>query len=226
MSRAEGFAHADIDTAILDDPKVRALVRATRNEALTARCLVGYVATVTASWARGERVTLQDAAPLWVTGLDLLSERLGSAGLLDAEGRIPAHAWDSWFGPARDRRQNGRDRWHRWNDRQKGGDSLTVSQPGADRVPTPTASQSVIPTGSPVPSRESTIEPLRNGTDPTTCPRCGDEIRDTDQDLAVIDKKGGIGHRLCPTVEALPMLKAEVLTELYSRRAPVPEAVT
>ncbi len=105
MSRDDGFRIADVDVGILDDPKVRQLVRATRDEGLVSRCLVGYLACVTSSWGRGERVGLQDAAPLWLTNLEELGTHLAEAGLLDADARVPQAAWNRWFGPAVGRRQ-------------------------------------------------------------------------------------------------------------------------
>lgn len=47
MSRAKGFANADLDVGFLDDPKVRKLYRATQDESLVARAIVGYIAVVT-----------------------------------------------------------------------------------------------------------------------------------------------------------------------------------
>lgn len=105
MSRAEGFPIADVDVAILDDPKLRALARSTRDEAIIARAIVAYLATLTASWARGDRVSLEDAAPMWLTALDDLAERLQAVDLVDGHGRIPEHSWESWFKPAWERRE-------------------------------------------------------------------------------------------------------------------------
>lgn len=104
MSRDGGFPIADLDVGLLDDPKVRTLVRSTRDEAIVARCMVAFIAVILASWRQGERVTLDEAAPLWLTGLDDLAERLRDAGLLDADGRVPEKSWIGWFGPASDRR--------------------------------------------------------------------------------------------------------------------------
>src|SRR5690242_9246637 len=108
MSRDDGFRVADIDVGILDDPKVRSLIRGCADEALAARCLVALVATFVSSWARGERVRLEDAAPLWISDLPTLAGQLTVARLLDDEHRIPMHAWTNWFGPAADRREKRR----------------------------------------------------------------------------------------------------------------------
>lgn len=108
MSRDAGFRNADLDVNFLDDPKIRALVRMTKDEGLVSRCIVAYVATITSSWAEGERIRLTDAAPVWLTGLDDLEERLRSVGLLDESGAIPEHAWRGWYGPAAQRRDDRR----------------------------------------------------------------------------------------------------------------------
>jgi hypothetical protein len=108
MSRDDGFPIADVDPALLDDPKIRALVRATKDEAAIARAVVAYIATVLRSWAHGDRQTLTDAAPLWLSGIDDLAERLAAVGLVDAEGRIPERGWENWFRPAWERREKKR----------------------------------------------------------------------------------------------------------------------
>jgi hypothetical protein len=108
MSRDAGFPVADMDTGLLDDPKVRRMVRELRDEALICRCLVAYQATVLASWAEGRRVTVDDAAPVWLTGINDLRENLELYGLLDEAGMPPRHAWDSWFGAAQQRRADRR----------------------------------------------------------------------------------------------------------------------
>ena len=99
MSRGDGFATADIDTGLLDDAKMRALWRLLRDPEMMARAVVAYTAAVLASWRTGDRITAEDAAPFWDDPADLLSP-LVAAGLLDAEHRIPIHAWTAWYGPA------------------------------------------------------------------------------------------------------------------------------
>src|SRR5262249_43753298 len=83
----------------------RRLVRSSRDEGLVARCIVAHSATVLASWRAGERVRLEDAAPIWLTDLDDIAARLSAADLLDPDGRIPERAWSGWYQPARERRQ-------------------------------------------------------------------------------------------------------------------------
>lgn len=169
MSRDEGFRIADVDVGLLDDPKVRALVRSTRDEGTVARCLVGYVGTVLSSWARGERVGLNDASPLWLTGLDELAEQLAGAGLLDASGRIPERAWASWFVPAKDRQEATRERWRRAAaGRRRGGrDADSESSPrgvqAESRAPSYPSVLSVlaVPTSPTSPSRNGAARAAR-----------------------------------------------------------------
>lgn len=108
MSRGAGFENADIDVGILDDPKFRAFARSTRDEGILARGVVAHLAVTTSSWGAGERLTLEEAAPLWLTGLEDLAERLVAVGLLDTEHRIPEKAWQSWYAPAAQRRDDRR----------------------------------------------------------------------------------------------------------------------
>jgi hypothetical protein len=201
MSRSEGFPIADVDVGILDDPKVRALVRSTKDEALVARAMVAYMAVVTGSWGRGERVTLEDAVPLWINSVEDLAERLASVGLLDAEGRIPERSWESWFRPAWDRREERRESG------RKGGYAKHRNQSGLAQ---PEHSQSEAK-AEPYPSVPSVQDPSVPGTrEPSplnglddhqrTCPRCGDLLEERDANVVVVDRRGGLGHRECPEV--------------------------
>lgn len=109
MSR-DGFAIADVDTGIMADPKILCLARRLRDSAATMAAVGLYHAVVLASWKAGERVTLEDSAPAWwLDPIDEPAAALVAVGLLDDEHRIPEHAWDGWFAPARDRRQRFRD---------------------------------------------------------------------------------------------------------------------
>jgi hypothetical protein len=144
MSRDDGFRTADVDVNLLDDPKVRALVRSTRDEALVARCLVAYMAILTASWERAERIPLEDAAPAWLTGLDDLRDRLAEVQLVDEQGRLVERAFDAWIGPAIDRQASFRERWRRANDKRRKADTDAVPRGdsgGTDAVPGPTGRQ-------------------------------------------------------------------------------------
>ena len=102
MSRELQFDRADIDTGLFNDVKVRRLHRRLKDPHAINAAIVTYVAVVLASWDAHERVTAEDAAPPWM--LDPVIDPLVEVGLLDREGRIPAHAWLAWFGPAVDRR--------------------------------------------------------------------------------------------------------------------------
>jgi hypothetical protein len=109
MSR-DGFAVADTDTAMMSDPKVLALARRLRDPVRTGAALALYDAVRLASWRHGCRLTLDETAPgWWLEPYDDLAGALVAAGLLDDERRIPAHAWESWYGPARDRRDQYRE---------------------------------------------------------------------------------------------------------------------
>jgi len=125
MSRDSGFAVADLDTGLLSDPKVLRLVRRARAEeapdAVPATALLLYVSLVLSSWEAGERLPFDDGLPaFWIDDGINYQTALTNAGLLDAEGRIPEASWESWFGPARDRRdaartagrEGARRRWH------------------------------------------------------------------------------------------------------------------
>lgn len=144
MSRDEGFAIADVSTSLLDDPKVKAVVRRLRDQAAVSRAVTLYLATVLGSWQVGDRLTVTEAAPVWLEPDPELIDALTSAGLLDADGRIPGHVWQSWHGAASERRRKTRDRWNRWNDRHKGG--TTQRLPNADQ-----RSTNALPSVPPVP---------------------------------------------------------------------------
>lgn len=105
MSRGDGFPTADVDVRIMDDQKVVALARRLRDRNKTLAAIGLYVAVLTKSWGAGHRLTVEEAAPVWdLEPVDEIKADLQAVGLLDEEGRIPQHAWDSWYGPALDRR--------------------------------------------------------------------------------------------------------------------------
>lgn len=122
MSRyGDGFPIADIDTKLWDDIKVKRLVRQMRDETATLVAIAYYISLILESWRLGERLILADAAPAWSTAdLAPVEAALARAGLVDEEGRIPEHAWESWYGPAVARRaaarlggqEGNRRRWH------------------------------------------------------------------------------------------------------------------
>ena len=137
MSRDDGFEIADVDVKLLDDPKVRALVRAcSGNEYLLNRCVVAYVALVLASWRDGVRATLESAAPLWLDADQLaeVGDRLRHAKMLDGN-RLPKRSWDSWFGPAQARREQRREASAVANAARWGNGSRAVSGRDSGRTP-------------------------------------------------------------------------------------------
>lgn len=108
--KRDGMERADIDTALMADPKVVALARKLRDESKTMNAVGLYVATVLASWSAGDRLTLDEAAPAWWLGSwDDLADALAEVKLLDSERRVPQHVWDEWFAPARSRRDRFRE---------------------------------------------------------------------------------------------------------------------
>jgi len=109
MSRADGFDVADTDTGLMADPKVLVLARRLRDSSRTGAALALYESVRLASWKAGRRLTLDESLPgWWLDPVDELAEHLVAVGLLDAERRIPEHAWEGWFGPALDRKLESR----------------------------------------------------------------------------------------------------------------------
>jgi hypothetical protein len=104
MSRY-GFAIADTDTGMMADPKILALARLLHDPVKTGAAICLYDAVRLASWRAGERLTLAETVPgWWLDAADELAAALSNVHLLDDERRIPVHAWESWYVPARDRR--------------------------------------------------------------------------------------------------------------------------
>lgn len=104
MSRDDGFRIADTDTGMMADPKVLALARRHRDPMRTAAAVALYDAVRLASWKACRRLTLDETAPgWWLEPVDDMAADLAAVGLLDAEHRIPEHAWRAWFVPALDR---------------------------------------------------------------------------------------------------------------------------
>ena len=105
MSRDDGFPVADLDSAYFDDAKLRALWRALADPDRMARAVCLHHATVLASWRQGCRVTVAEAAPLWLPLDDDVIGALRRVRLLDKAGRISEESWTRWFGPAQARRE-------------------------------------------------------------------------------------------------------------------------
>jgi len=104
MTRDAGLPRADIDTSLFDDPKVVALVRRLKDSFQIMVHVGLYQAVVLKSWRAGERLTLDEAAPAWwLEPTDEVRANLEVVGLLDAEGRIPEKAFESWYRPAEKR---------------------------------------------------------------------------------------------------------------------------
>ena len=105
MSRDDGFLHADIDTDLFNDPKVKALVRRLSDP---VKGMVGvglYTAAVLASWRRGEPVTVEDAQPSWwLAPIDEYVMAMIAVGLIEESGMVPDRVWERWHRPARQRR--------------------------------------------------------------------------------------------------------------------------
>jgi len=214
VSRDAGFAIADLDTGLLADPKVVALARRQRDPLRTSAFVGLYVAVVLESWSSARRVTLEEAAPAWwLDGLSDAQQALLAAGLLDDDGRIPTHVWDGWYVPAAERRDQSRDRWRRASaaarDRAKSVSDDSARSHASRTVPS-------VPTDSVRPS-EATTRTVQGTDDLTTCPRCGDGVRDGDPGVVIVDRRGSLGHRTCPTLEAA--VQTEII-ELHRMTAP------
>ena len=134
MSRDGGFTRADIDTGLFADTKVVALARRLRDPVQTAAHVALYTAVVLVSWGADERIPLEDAVPAWwLDPIDEVRANLQAVRLLDSDGRIPEHAWASWYAPATERRANTRERWRRANlKRQRGDHAVTAASHRGD----------------------------------------------------------------------------------------------
>ena len=104
MGRGDGFAIADIASDYLDDEKVRRLWRRLGDVVTMCEALTLHQATVLASWRSGRRVTVDEAAPLWLPVSEVLVAELVAVGMIDRTRRVPARSWSSWYGPAEARR--------------------------------------------------------------------------------------------------------------------------
>lgn len=156
MSRDAGFTRADVDTGLFADPKVVRLARHVRDPQRVAAATCLYVGLVLASWKAGERVTLEESAPAWfLEPVDELQTVLLAADLVDTDGRIPVHAWSSWYEPARERRQLTIDRWARSNAKRRAprdDDAATALSPRGDEGDRSVQDRS-LPTGQVLPLR-------------------------------------------------------------------------
>lgn len=105
MSRSQGFARGDLDTAFPLDDKFMALrVRLTPEKYYAA---VGvYFTIVAATWREADRKPGPKVAP---DAAEIIEE-LVSAGLLDGSGRVTSRAFTSWIGRARASRKSATER--------------------------------------------------------------------------------------------------------------------
>ncbi len=107
MTRSGGFSRADIDPALDADRRVKALVRRVRDPLRTAATMYLFVLTYLESWRTGERVSLDDALPLWwADDAEDARADLIAVGLLDAESRVTEETWQDWYTPALQRRRD------------------------------------------------------------------------------------------------------------------------
>jgi hypothetical protein len=84
----------------------------------------------------------RDAAPLWLTEIADLAERLGDVNLLDGEGRVLEHAFEGWFSDAKRRQEKNRERWAKYNAKRtaaidgklSGDDAVTAQSDDVNRA--------------------------------------------------------------------------------------------
>ena len=155
MSRDDGFPVADVDSSYLDDPKMREMWQRLQDPERMARAVLLHAATVLASWRQGERVSVTQAAPVWLIADPELIGVLQAVHLLDRRGKIPAVSWTEWFGPAftrrEARRESGRAGGYAKAQRTSGDATATLQRTHGDALPVRPSVPSV-PTGLSVPS--------------------------------------------------------------------------
>jgi len=152
MSRDDGFRTTlDHDPRFLHDAKIRRLRREAPNESEGAIRTLLYLGLRDASWFDGERLFIEDAETFYHATTERI-DALRDVGLIDAEGRIPGRAWESWFGVARDRRAKqraggllGNQRRHSHSDSPTESPSEQVSDSPSDKS-SPSDSPSDSPT--------------------------------------------------------------------------------
>lgn len=81
---------------------MRRLAQRLRDDGAFGCAVFVWMATLLGSWREGRRLTASEAES-WVPATEERIGALRDVGLLDDEGRIPAHAWDRYYGPAHDR---------------------------------------------------------------------------------------------------------------------------
>lgn len=213
MSRDDGFPIADVDVRLLDDAKFRALWRRLRDPGGMYQATTLYLSVILASWSAGERVTLNEAVPTWADPYEGIVAELEAVGLIDADGRLPEHAWDGWFGPAHARREERREAGRRGGLARAAASRATAEPEHSRGEALPVRTVPSVPSGPtepPEPRRARAViaETTTNGhtapsspVDLRTCPTCGEEVDDRDRDtVEVINRRGQLAHRegSCP----------------------------
>ena len=105
MTRSQGFARGDLDTAFPLDDKFIALRGLLTPERYYAAVGV-YFTVVAATWREAERKLAVRVAP----DAPALIEDLVAVGLFDGTGRVSTRAFTSWIGRARRNRKSATDR--------------------------------------------------------------------------------------------------------------------
>lgn len=141
MPRSTGFDVMDVSTSICDDPKFRLLAREFPDQVGTA--FTAYIAICAESWRAGYRVPQEIAWPAFLPFQEEAALALYRCGLIDKGGRITRKAWQSWFEPARERRDKARARWTRYNASR---DADTASVPRGNDAGTATSVRPSVPT--------------------------------------------------------------------------------
>ena len=150
MPREDGFAIADLDPSYFADAKLKRLWRELHDPARMAEAVVLHLSTILDSWATGDRVAVEDAAPMWLDVDPALRAALETCGLLGKDGKVPPKTWESWFTPAVIRRAA----------RRKGG-----AKGGRGRHPEPPTDSSAI---AQQPLSDSSVDAQLNPSTPSS----------------------------------------------------------
>jgi len=173
MSRDDGFAVADVCVNLYDDDKVKQLYRELGGDlGRMGHAMMLCEAALLASWRDGHRRTVHEAAPIWMTVDDELVAVLVRVGLLDRGLRRPVKSWNTWFGPAHDRREARRDAGRIGGLRARGKRSIQDALEKRDSTAISTATASQHPTGR---QAGPSVRPIR----PNHARRAGDTVQGT-----------------------------------------------
>lgn len=171
--RDDGFSIADVSTVLLDDAKVRKLARRCPDDGELSARIVVYMATLLASWREGRRLTASESES-WIEPTEERLADLREVALFDAQNRVINRAWERYFRPAWERREQARSAGRKGASRRWGGDSDPIAtpsdpiaddyQPHGDRMPDrPTVSPTDKPSVSPS-DLAPTVGPKKNGS--------------------------------------------------------------